>query len=119
MDQDTIEGVVQSQIENPRPASPEDVEVYMPANLVEGEDAEDVAAYVASVAGVPGIEPPEFIAARVLRHQLRRLPHAERGRHHGHDRPEPRRRAPGPEPDADLRVDHRPRGPDLVRLPPA
>ena len=35
MDQDTIEGVVESQIENPRPASPEDVEVYMPANLVE------------------------------------------------------------------------------------
>jgi mono/diheme cytochrome c family protein len=62
MDQDTIEGVVQSQIANPRPASPEDTEVYMPANLVEGEDAEAVAAYVASVAGVPGIEPPEFIA---------------------------------------------------------
>ena len=62
MDQDTIEGVVQSQIANPRPASPEDVEVYMPPNLVEGEDAEDVASYVASVAGVPGIEPPEFIA---------------------------------------------------------
>ena len=62
MDQDTIEGVVQAQIANPRPASPEDTEVYMPANLVEGEDAEAVAAYVASVAGVPGIEPPEFIA---------------------------------------------------------
>jgi ubiquinol-cytochrome c reductase cytochrome c subunit len=62
MDQDTIEGVVENQIELPRPASPENTEVYMPANLVEGEDAEDVAAYVASVAGVPGIEPPEFIA---------------------------------------------------------
>ncbi|MGH2956920.1 MAG: c-type cytochrome [Solirubrobacterales bacterium] len=62
MDQDTIEGVVESQIENPRPASPEDTEVYMPANLVEGDDLRDVAAYVASVAGVPGIEPPEFIA---------------------------------------------------------
>jgi mono/diheme cytochrome c family protein len=62
MDQDTIEGVVQAQIENPRPASPEDTEVYMPANLVEDEDAEAVAAYVASVAGVPGIKPPEFIA---------------------------------------------------------
>ncbi len=62
MDQDTIEGVVQTQIENPRPASPEDVEVYMPANLVTGEDAEAVAAYVASVAGVPGIQPPEFVA---------------------------------------------------------
>lgn len=62
MDQDTFEGVVQAQIENPRPASPEDVAVYMPPNLVEGEDAEDVASYVASVAGVPGIQPPEFIA---------------------------------------------------------
>jgi sulfite dehydrogenase len=62
MDQDTIEGVVESQIANPRPASPEDVNVYMPANLVEGDDAVDVAAYVASVAGVEGIKPPEFIA---------------------------------------------------------
>jgi len=63
MDQDTIEGVVQSQISNPRPASPENTAVYMPANLVEGEDAEAVAAYVASVAGVEGIEAPEFIAS--------------------------------------------------------
>ena len=63
MDQDTIEGVVQAQIENPRPADPENVAVYMPANLVEGEDAEAVAAYVASIAGVEGIEPPEFIAS--------------------------------------------------------
>ena len=62
MDQDTIEGVVEAQIENPRPASPEDTEVYMPANLVEGDDASAVAAYVASVAGVQGIKPPEFIA---------------------------------------------------------
>ena len=60
MDQDTFEGVVEAQIENPRPASPEDVEVYMPANLVEGDDLRDVAAYVASVAGVPGIQPPVF-----------------------------------------------------------
>jgi mono/diheme cytochrome c family protein len=63
MDQDTFEGVIEAQIANPRPASPEDTEVYMPANLVEGDDARDVAAYVASVAGVPGIEPPEFIAS--------------------------------------------------------
>ncbi len=57
-DQDTIEGVVQSQIENPRPAHPDQTNIYMPANLVTGDDAENVAAYVASVAGVPGIEPP-------------------------------------------------------------
>jgi mono/diheme cytochrome c family protein len=60
MDSDTIEGVVESQVENPRPASPEQVDVYMPANLVEGDDLNDVAAYVASVAGVPGIKPPVF-----------------------------------------------------------
>jgi mono/diheme cytochrome c family protein len=62
MDQDTIEGVVESQIENPRPANPDQTAIYMPANLVEGDDVRDVAAFVASVAGVPGIEPPEFIA---------------------------------------------------------
>jgi mono/diheme cytochrome c family protein len=61
MDQDTIEGVVQTQIENPRVTEEgvQDYEdVFMPANIVEGQDAEDVSAYVASVAGVPGIEPP-------------------------------------------------------------
>lgn len=63
MDQDTVEGVVQQQIDNPRPAAPEDTDVYMPPDLVEGEDAEAVAAYVASVAGVPGIEAPRFVAA--------------------------------------------------------
>ena len=59
MDEDTIEAVVQSQIANPREADPEATNVYMPADLVTGQDAEDVAAYVADVAGVPGIEPPE------------------------------------------------------------
>jgi mono/diheme cytochrome c family protein len=58
MDQDSIEGVVQGQIANPRPASPDDPQLYMPADLVEGEDAENLAAYVASVAGVPGIKAP-------------------------------------------------------------
>jgi mono/diheme cytochrome c family protein len=32
----------------------------MPADLVTGQDAEDVAAYVASVAGIPGAKPPEL-----------------------------------------------------------
>ena len=59
-DQDTIEGIVTHQIEYPRPASPKDTSVYMPANLVTGKDVDDVAAYVASVAGVPGIKPPIF-----------------------------------------------------------
>ena len=53
MDQDTIEGVVEAQIENPRKVDPEDP-TYMPADLVEGDDAADVAAYVASVAGRAG-----------------------------------------------------------------
>ncbi|HYU61847.1 MAG TPA: c-type cytochrome [Solirubrobacterales bacterium] len=57
MDQDTIEGVVEGQIENPRVTNPDNPS-YMPAGLLEGEDATDVAAYVASVAGVPGVEPP-------------------------------------------------------------
>jgi mono/diheme cytochrome c family protein len=61
MDNDTIEGVVQTQMESPRfiekDASNYD-HVYMPADIFEGQDAEDVATYVASVAGVPGIKPP-------------------------------------------------------------
>jgi mono/diheme cytochrome c family protein len=57
MDSDTIEGVVESQIGNPRFEDP-DSPAYMPANLVEGEDAADVAAYVAEFAGVPGVKPP-------------------------------------------------------------
>jgi mono/diheme cytochrome c family protein len=57
MDSDTIEGVVESQIDNPRFEDP-DSPAYMPADLVEGEDAADVAAYVAEYAGVPGVEPP-------------------------------------------------------------
>jgi mono/diheme cytochrome c family protein len=43
-----IEGVVNDQIKNPRRGS------IMPANLVEGDNRRDVAAYVASVAGKPG-----------------------------------------------------------------
>jgi mono/diheme cytochrome c family protein len=60
MDQDTIEGVVTDQVQIPRPASPEDTAIYMPADLVEGDDLRDVAAYVARYAGVPGIEPPSI-----------------------------------------------------------
>ena len=61
MDSDTVEGVVQTQIAAPREiqeGASNYERVYMPANLVEGQDAEDVATYVASVAGVPGIKPP-------------------------------------------------------------
>jgi mono/diheme cytochrome c family protein len=61
MDGDTIEGVVQQQIANPREIEegvPNYESIFMPADIVTGQDAEDVAAYVASVAGVPGAEPP-------------------------------------------------------------
>jgi mono/diheme cytochrome c family protein len=61
MDNDTIEGVVQNQIANPREideGTPNYDQVFMPAELITGQDAEDVATYVASVAGVPGAAPP-------------------------------------------------------------
>jgi len=45
---DTIAGIVEQQILHPRRGS------RMPAGLVTGEDAEDVAAYVAHAAAVPG-----------------------------------------------------------------
>lgn len=57
MDEDTIEGVIESQIANPRETDANDP-TYMPPDLVTGQDAADVSAYVASVAGVPGIGPP-------------------------------------------------------------
>jgi plastocyanin len=48
MNEDTVEGVVLRQIAHPRRNS------IMPADLVTGDDARDVAAYVAEVAGQPG-----------------------------------------------------------------
>lgn len=48
MNRETVEGIVQSQIDNPRNSS------VMPANLVRGEDARDVAAYVAFAAARAG-----------------------------------------------------------------
>jgi mono/diheme cytochrome c family protein len=59
MDSDTIAGVVKAQVENPRPST-DNPSVSMPANLVTGEDLEDVASYVASVAGAPGIKGPQL-----------------------------------------------------------
>ena len=56
-DQDTIEGVVSAQIAEPR-ATDETNPTYMPADIFEGQEAEDVSAYVGNVAGVPGIAPP-------------------------------------------------------------
>jgi mono/diheme cytochrome c family protein len=62
-DSDTVEGVTLKQIAHPRtpnvpPDTQEYTDTYMPADLVTGQDAEDVAAYVGLVAGVPGAKPP-------------------------------------------------------------
>ena len=57
-DKDTIAGLVKAQVEYPRPATNNPV-VSMPPKLLEGQDLEDVADYVGSVAGVPGAAPPK------------------------------------------------------------
>jgi mono/diheme cytochrome c family protein len=54
---DTVEGVVKAQVEFPRPSNG-DPNVSMPAEVVSGQDLEDVAAYVGTYAGVPGAAPP-------------------------------------------------------------
>ena len=56
-DGDTVEGITAAQIENPRPST-DNPAVSMPAGIVEGQDLEDVAAYVGMYAGVPGAAPP-------------------------------------------------------------
>jgi mono/diheme cytochrome c family protein len=55
---DTIEGIVKAQVEFPRPENG-DPAVSMPRDIVTGQELDDVAAYVGSVAGVPGAAPPE------------------------------------------------------------
>lgn len=55
---ETIEGVVRAQVENPRPNNGNPA-VSMPANVVTGQDLDDVAAYVGEWAGVPGAAPPK------------------------------------------------------------
>jgi len=54
---DTVEGVVKAQVEYPRPST-DDPAVSMPADIVTGQDLDDVAAYVGLYAGVPGAAPP-------------------------------------------------------------
>lgn len=56
-DSDTVEGVVKAQVEYPRPSN-DNPAVSMPADLVTGQDLDDVAAYVGEWAGVPGAAPP-------------------------------------------------------------
>ena len=55
---ETIEGVVKAQVDYPRPNNGNPA-VSMPAHVVEGQDLNDVAAYVGEWAGVPGAEPPK------------------------------------------------------------
>lgn len=55
---DTVEGVVKAQVEYPRPSN-SDPAVSMPADVVTGQDLDDVAAYVGLYAGVPGAAPPQ------------------------------------------------------------
>lgn len=55
---ETIEGIVKAQVENPRPSNDNPAD-SMPAEIVEGQDLEDVAAYVGMWAGVPGAAPPK------------------------------------------------------------
>jgi mono/diheme cytochrome c family protein len=54
----TIEGITAKQVEYPRPST-DNPAVSMPADIVTGQDLEDVAAYVGRYAGVPGAAPPE------------------------------------------------------------
>jgi len=58
MDDDTIRGVVHAQVKRPEPSEDGFPGVSMPANIVEGNDLDDIAAYVARYAGVPGAKPP-------------------------------------------------------------
>jgi mono/diheme cytochrome c family protein len=53
-----VEGVVEAQVEFPRPSNSNPA-VSMPADIVTGQDLEDVAAYVGLYAGVPGAAPPK------------------------------------------------------------
>jgi mono/diheme cytochrome c family protein len=57
-DSDTIEGIVEAQVEFPRPSTGDPAN-SMPADIVTGQDLHDVAAYVGEWAGVPGAKPPE------------------------------------------------------------
>ena len=59
MDEDTIRGVVHAQVLRPQPPEEQFPGVSMPADIVTGNDLDDVAAYVARYAGVPGASPPE------------------------------------------------------------
>ncbi len=58
MDGATVEGVVKAQVDDPRPGNGNPA-ASMPPHVVEGEDLDDIAAYLGRYAGVPGAKPPE------------------------------------------------------------
>lgn len=58
-DSDTVEGVVDNQIDNPHAAHTSHYGVAMPPDIVTGQDRVDVSSYVAQYAGVPGAKPPQ------------------------------------------------------------
>jgi mono/diheme cytochrome c family protein len=58
MDGATVEGVVKAQVDNPRPSNGNPA-ASMPAHVAEGEDLDNIAAYLGKYAGVPGAKPPE------------------------------------------------------------
>ena len=55
---DTVEGIVKAQVESPRPVNGNPA-ISMPAEIVTGQDLDDVAAYLGMYAGVPGAAPPQ------------------------------------------------------------
>lgn len=59
MNDNTIKGITRAQVQRPLPSNPNFPAISMPAHIVTGNDLEDVSAYVARFAGVPGIEPPK------------------------------------------------------------
>lgn len=59
MDEETVKGIVRYTIQHPRPSVEGYPGVSMPADIVTGNDLEDVAAYVARYAGVEGAKPPK------------------------------------------------------------
>ena len=58
MDGATVEGVVKAQVDDPRPSNG-NPSASMPAHVAEGDDLDDIAAYLGKYAGVPGAKPPE------------------------------------------------------------